>query len=367
MTLVLAWTDSTHAYMIADSAETHRLGPPEAEVSSLGQVQRQDERGPVVEERAQKVVEIGPGALVALLGNTRGARAFARHLFSLAEQHLADPQTNLQAAIEALREWDGGNDTFEAVIALSAPGEAPCLFGFSYPERTFHPIPPMGIIVRGSGQDAPLTQRLVPAIQNLRGLDNPSAEKFLVAMLAVMNGEALYTDLIKHSVGGCFIGAATGGGEVTWQPDILYMPYRPDFRAFGVESPTPSIPDKALPQRERVTNIITARVRRGHVAISSTYNQRAVVLTNGVLPRVELSKAFGRADHLQYEYAVLLPLMEGGRLVVIEGDDPALSPILFTLETTSIRSDLATLLTTHPTPEHPRTIFLDRAALERMK
>jgi hypothetical protein len=367
MTLLLAWTDSTHAYLMADSAETHRLGLPGAEVSSLGQVQRQDERGPVVEERAQKVVEVGPGVLAALVGDARGARAFARFLFTLGEQLRASSEVNPQAAIDAMRAWDGGNDTFEAVIALSAPGMEPGLFGFSYPARTFHPVPPMGIIARGSGQDAPIVERLVPIIQSLKALPNPSPEKFLVAMLAAMNGEAMYTDLFKYSVGGCFIGAATGGGEITWQPDILYVPYRPDFRTFGVESPTPIIPDKALPQREGAIHLVTARVRSGHVAISSTLNQRAVVLTNGVLPLENPAGAFERVDHLQYEYAVLLPVMEGGRLVVIEGDDPAVSPIRFTHEITAIRSDLATLLNTRPTPEIPRLVFLDRPTLDRMK
>ena len=225
MTYCVGWKTLNAVYLIADTAITS-FKPLQCDTTSFGEKQGTEsgkDTGPLVEERALKITQLGKSAAATFAGDVKRGRA----LTEILEARLNEGDSPRKALEDAVKQ----NAPFpvdEAVHFLFAffDDGKPFLLALDTSQSDIaHEV--HGIIHLGSLNSGfhDLTEKfIVPLMRKEIELQNAKhSERVLAQALAVVQSYGIHDYLIEKGVGGAFFGLRISLEGVRWQPDILYV------------------------------------------------------------------------------------------------------------------------------------------------
>lgn len=246
MTINLAWIYRDVAYLVADSAYTHRA-PPEHATTSFGQATARS-GGVTVEEGAPKIVRLSDFAIGTFNGNALNARSFLAAL----SLRIDEPRPLDDLLRDVWTHHERGCGPFSVLVARGAG--APEIVEFcssdpDHPARLAALAPdgdPVRVAVRGSTPEEHLAAiRSMTALITLAGTYPAWTIAAVAAWLLVL---CHYEDLVAHGVGGYVLGAAVSPDGVVWMGDLRVVAFPADTVFIGGASPShPPRPDEGDP------------------------------------------------------------------------------------------------------------------------
>ena len=267
MTLNLLWSDEEFSYIIVDSARTHP-GSPEFSHSSLGQTQRLPEKNVSVEEGVQKIIPLMGCAALGLCGNEIDILELAsRYRSGLAE-------ANIYTLIEYFNNLP---KTARLSVSIGTAGAVPPFSVVNFPERQIVEVLRGHAHITGSLSEDP-KNFLIHAIRHYLIENNLSiASEYRLAIgLAIAATMSVHYNLTNDLVGGAFFGARMDHQKFSWQPDMLYILYGPNFSKGLTLTATPDAPDgiKDAKNTNPRIDLIVCRVRDNVSIVVSSINRR---------------------------------------------------------------------------------------------
>lgn len=293
MTAIVAWVHRGSILVIGDTATTTVAATSKDSrlnnlMSALGQPEVGDAGHTV--ERETKIM-LSHGCAYAYCGDVATARACGQEI----DHSLAGGLSPEMALSRGVASASAHGANFECVFGFR-DSSGPRVFGFdsenSLPQELLTPGNP--VCSGGSFLHHPAHESLVTLLKGIGTLEC-TAEQALVSALAAANALSLVNNLTDYAIGGPFIGALVDRQGARWQPNILYLPYRPDLP----------------PEAKDAIHRVLVRVENGLFLTASTMSSdRGIVLRRlrPVLPSqaTTLSPKAAPPWH-DVEYAALLP------------------------------------------------------------
>lgn len=280
MTFNLMWRFRNAAFVVADSAVTHRSAD-QAEVTSFGEFAAEATFS--VSEAAIKVVRVSNGCVLALSGDASSVLEFA----SMSRVHLTT-ETGPAALLTAIRDYarSTNGSSFTVLMASRRSTGVVDLCACSFPDCK---VQTDDVLLMAGNVDETLYVETCRMLQQLAGwvaeVEKAGArlsnDDVLTTLLGFLQARAAHDTWLTKHIGGTFTGLVIDDRGTTWARDTVYF----------LTGPTVDLKDLAgrdAPVPDWLFSPIFAAVRDSALYVRSQRSGTVKVLMNSEATPISL-------------------------------------------------------------------------------